>query len=110
MGETIVHGIKVAIRWLQQNPVLAFVAGALLSIGGQLLFTDALQRNVSVLIIAVSILVLFTITSMNRITEAIVSLFKAPPFIGFTSYGEDQVAEAFTKSIEVIRRSNNDCC
>lgn len=107
MKATIFNGVKVILQWLQQNPILTFIAGAMLSIGIELLFTGVLQRNISILVITISILVLFTITSINRTSESVVSLLKSPPFVGFTAYSEDQVAEAFTKAIEALRQSTN---
>ena len=105
--KTIVPLVKALLRWFQKNPILSFVATVILSAGVGLLVTSASQRNVSILVIAVSILVLFTVTSMNRATESIVSLVKSPPFVGFTAYGENQVAEAFTNSIEALHGSTN---
>jgi hypothetical protein len=97
--------IKTFVRWLQQNVILAFIAGVILSEGIDVILSKTLQTNTGVLIILVAILVLATITATNRMSESVVLHLKSPPFIGFTAYGEDEVADAFMKTAQRIRNA-----
>ena len=98
---------KVLLRWLQQNIILAFIAGIILREGVDIIFSTNLQDNTGILLVLVAILVLASITAINRITENVVLHLKSPPFIGLTAYGEDEVAEAFVKVAERIRNAKN---
>lgn len=99
--------MKTLRQAVQRNTILAFIAGALLSAGLEIFITDVAQRYLGLFLVLFSIFVLFVLISLNKMTEAVQSYFRSPPFIGLTAYGEDEVAQAFSKSADFIRNAKN---
>lgn len=98
---------KSLLQWLQQNIILAFIAGIILEKGLDIIFYKKILDNTAILLILVAIIVLATITATNRINENVVLRLKSPPFIGLTAYGEEEVSDAFIKTAERIRKARS---
>jgi hypothetical protein len=100
--------LKRKLRWLRPSYVITFAAGTILSAGVGILLTDALQRNLALLVIAVSILVLSTMIFADRIAESVEShLIKHHPSVSFSTYGEEQVEEGLKRMSDTVRRAKN---